>query len=110
MIIKVLTLDGCSICQNFKNRLIESSIKFQEMTCEKYPDTCDSIESMTGCESYPITMLVSNKNEIFEVIFLAKNYAQLQEGAKTSSGITCIPQHSIDNVLIHIKKRLNLNK
>lgn len=110
MNIKVVTLERCSKCQNFKEELTKSGIRFDEMTCEKYPDTCDSLESLVNSDSYPMAMLVSDKNKIFEVIFLAKNYSQLQEGVKNNAEISYVPQYSIDNILNYISKRLNLNK
>lgn len=110
MTIKVLVLEGCKRCENFKKILDLNNIRYELMPCEKYSNQCDSVESATNTSTYPIVMLTNSKNQILEIIYQAEKYLQLMEGKKTELGISYIPVHSIDNIVNYVIVKLNLKK
>ena len=110
MQIRVVTLADCHKCSGFKKALTEARIRFDFITCEDHGETCDGLESLVGVCSYPMTLVMSSKNEIMEILFLADTHKQLEEGIKTEGGIARIPLYSIDKMLSYIQNKLNLNK
>lgn len=110
MTIKILVLEGCERCQNFKKILDLNLIRYELMPCEKYPEQCDGIEFATGTSTYPIVLLANSKNEVLEVVYQAEKYMQLMEGRKTELGISYIPLHSIDNIVNYVVNKLKLKK
>jgi len=110
MNINLVTLEGCSRCERLNTLFLNAGIKFHSSTCEEDPQNCDNLEALVESAMYPMVLITNSKNEIFEVLFLASSYEKLNEGIKNKGDISCIPQYSIDNMLLHVKKKLNLNK
>lgn len=110
MKIRVITLEGCNKCSGFTEALTEAQIRFDSITCEDHGESCDGLESLTGVCSYPMTLVMSSKNEILEILFLADTHKQLEEGVKIERGIAKIPLYSTDKMLSYIQNKLNLNK
>lgn len=110
MTIKLVTLEGCSRCERLKSTFLNAGIRFYSTTCEENPENCDNLEALVESAMYPMVLITNSKNQIFEVLFLASSHDKLSEGAKNKGDILCIPQYSIDNMLLHVKNKLNLNK
>lgn len=110
MKIKIITLEGCARCEKLKALFSNSGIIYTYNTCEEDPQNCDNLEALVGAAMYPMVVITNLKNEIFEVLFLASSYEKLNEGIKNKGDISCIPLYSIDNMLLHVKNKLNLNK
>lgn len=109
MQIKIVALEGCSRCEKLKLIFSNAGIRFYSSTCEENPQNCDNLEALVETATYPMVLITNSKNEIFEVLFLASSYNKLSEGAKNKENILCIPQYSIDNMLLHVKNKLNSN-
>ena len=108
MTIKLVTLEGCGRCENLKSRMLKERINYYFTTCEENPGNCDNLEALVGEANYPMILLTNSSGAIFEVLFIANSYERLSEGAKNSGDILCIPNHSIDNMIIYVKNKLNL--
>lgn len=108
MKIKVMTLEGCEYCANFKHSLAYKGVRFEIMTCEKYPETCDSLESLVNSTYYPIVMIHNHNDEMMEIVFVTKDMSQLQEGIKIQNGISLIPTYSGDKILEYLLNKLHL--
>lgn len=108
MTIKVVILKGCDRCANLKEKFSKAGIKYYFSTCEDDPENCDGLEALVNEVAYPMVLITNSKNEIFEVLFIASSYKRLQEGAKNSGDILCVPNYSIDDMVSYVKNKLNL--
>jgi len=55
--IKVLTLNGCSLCESLVEELREAGIKFVELNADLNSDLADKTEVLIGTINYPIVVL-----------------------------------------------------
>jgi glutaredoxin len=99
----ILTLDGCSFCNKFKDLLRNENINFLENTCSKNSRLCDSVESYTGCTTYPMAIIETNRNAVY-TICISSNYEKINKtvDAREKGSITYL--HSINTMLDFIKK------
>lgn len=79
--LKVLTLNGCSYCDNYKRLLDLQHIKYVEIFCSDNEncDWCDSIEAISGSELYPMTIV----NNQF-ILCMTDNYDMLGKSIKNN--------------------------
>lgn len=77
--LKVLTLKGCSYCDNYKKLLDLQKIKYLEISCSDDDNCnwCDSIEGVTGSELYPMTLV---NNHL--LLCMTDNYEMLGKSIK----------------------------
>lgn len=110
MEIKLVTLEGCSRCENAKELFSKEGIIYHFSTCEEDPQNCDNLEALIDEIAYPMILLTNSSGTIFEILYITDSYNKLKGGAKNRGGILCIPNHSIDNMLLYVNNKLNLNK
>lgn len=106
MIIKVIGLEDCSRCENFKKSLGEKRIAFQYSTCDKNPEVCDGLESLVNSHLYPICLISDEHDNTLEVLFLAENMSQLDTGPRSVADILCVPFYSTNNLVEYVIKKL----
>lgn len=110
MKIKLVTLEGCSRCERTKELFNKERIRYAFTSCEEDPQNCDNLEGLIDEIAYPMILLTNSSDTIFEILYITDSYTKLKSGARNKEGILCIPNHSIDNMLLYVKNKLNLNK
>ena len=102
MKIIIYSVDGCAVCESLRNKLKELSLTFTDIKCNGNISICDTIESMTGCEMYPMIKIETAALENL-VMCIAKDHNQLGKNFKYQNSIVYYV-HSINNMLDAIKK------
>jgi len=103
--LKLFTLKRCPHCAALKSNLKNENIDFMDSICEEDPVSCDKIEDITGSDEYPMAMLEVDSKTY--AIYQTRVYKDLGEKEKDKNGIYKVACHSIDNMLLVIKKALH---
>jgi len=102
MKIILYSLDGCALCESLRNKLKERSLTFTDIKCNGDISICDTLESITACEMYPMIKIETTALENL-IMCIAKDHNQLGKNFKYKNN-TIYYVHSINNMLDAIKK------
>lgn len=102
-------LTNCKMCKALREALDRSGIDHGFYDCDQNSENCDALEALTGTKLYPMVLISDLEDNLLEVVYLAKDYAQLKESISTKDGVRLIAIHSIDGMFRYSVNRLNLN-
>lgn len=108
MKIRVMGLSDCKQCKALREALDRSRIDHCFSDCDKDPENCDALESLTSTRRYPMVLISDLEDNLLEVVYLAEDFQQLKESTQTHNGIRLIASHSTDGLLRYTVNRLNL--
>lgn len=64
--IVLYTLDGCNRCDRVMKEFKTLGLRYEKRVCENDSEECDGLEDFTGCDTYPIVIVVtSTKNSVY---------------------------------------------
>lgn len=101
--IVVASLSGCGTCKELKDTLIQNNIQFVDVPCDKDPQLCDQIESITKSAKYPMVVIKDLTQNLDYIYFKNFNYNELGKENIIDSKIRTVGFFSNQEILNKIK-------
>jgi glutaredoxin len=98
----IATVEGCNYCNKFKNLLLSENIKFKEVVCNSNDRLCDDLESKTGCDLYPMSIIDSDTG-LKIIACITSEYQKINTTRTINEKTGIIYFHSINTMLDYIK-------
>jgi glutaredoxin len=98
----IATLEGCNFCNKFKDLLLSERIKFNEVLCSSNSGLCDYLESNTGCDMYPMS-IIDTDNGLRIITCVTSDYQKINTTSTINKKTGIIYFHSINTMLDYIK-------
>ncbi len=99
-----LVLEGCSYCNALKNKLGYINTSFTFYNCDGNNDLCDKAEIITGCDVYPMAIVLDINNSISQIVYISNDYNTIGKRIPLVDEITGFPVYSIDQMVEYIIK------
>ena len=99
-----LVLDGCSKCQSLKNKLGYFNNSFKFYSCDGENPLCDDAETLTGVDSYPMTLVLDINNNIEQIVYFTDEYDKVGKKIELTKGVKGYPVYSVDQMVDYVTK------
>lgn len=103
-IVKILVLKGCPRCKALKNKLDYINNSFKFIDCDDFPEICDYAEQLSGCEQYPMAVIMDSQDKVTEVVYFTNDYNQVGKRHKLLDGVSGFAVYSTDQLAEYIIK------
>jgi len=102
--VKLLVLEGCIRCSALKNKLNFYGSKFEYVSCDGDNKICDYTEELSGCNEYPMAVVLDINGKITEIVHFTQDYDMVGKKYKLMDGVAGYSVYSIDQLVDYIIK------
>lgn len=106
MIINLLALEKCKNCEKIELLFMENNIKFNYIDGDTNSEYYNDTENLINTSVYPILILEELAGNTVEILYLAKEYADVGKRLPLGNKTTAISLYSVNEMLEYIKNML----